>query len=389
MDFAQLVSRTEFDLETLFANRDWWIVDLDREQRVVACNDVCQTILGLEGATLRGKRLDDVVKLGHLNGLMAKGFCFRSQPISIQSGKLICHYVPRVAGGTLVGGVLAVDREVRASDDLSYIELQDIVRTLGPIMDLAYEGTIIVDEEGYVVLVNQAFVDLLGIRAQDMLGKHILKAYPNSKLSRLPIVMQTGKAEVGWPHLLNGREVVVCRYPLIRDGQPIGALGKVLIQDAKEVVRLASQSTGQPAPPTASPQIAKVGDFRYDINSIVGHSKVMRTLKETLLRVAERSSNVLLIGESGTGKELFAHAIHAASRRRNGPFIKMNCAAIPEHLLESELFGYADGAFTGAKRGGRSASSSWPTTAPSSSTKSATCRCRCRPSCCASCRRRS
>jgi len=353
MEFAQLVNRTEFNLENLLANRDWWIVALDQEQRVVACNGVCREVLGLDGGAMQGRRLDEVVKLGHLTTLMTKGYCFRSQPVSVGTGKLICHYVPRVEDGVLKGGVLAIDKELRAPDDLSYIELQEIVRTLGPIMDLAYEGTIIVDEEGYVVLVNQAFVDLLGIRAQDMIGKHIHKAYPNSKLSRLPIVMQTGKAEVGWPHLLNGREVVACRYPLIRNGRPIGALGKVLIQDMQEVVRLAGQSPGLPAPPTASPQVAKVGDFRYDINSIVGHSKVMRSLKETLLRVAERSSNVLLIGESGTGKELFAHAIHAASKRRNGPFIKMNCAAIPEHLLESELFGYADGAFTGAKKGGQ------------------------------------
>jgi transcriptional regulator with PAS, ATPase and Fis domain len=79
----------------------------------------------------------------------------------------------------------------------------------------------------------------------------------------------------------------------------------------------------------------------------------MKDLKEKLLRIAERPSNVLLMGESGTGKELFAHAIHAASKRRYAPFVRVNCAAIPEHLLESELFGYSDGAFTGARKGGQ------------------------------------
>ncbi len=102
-----------------------------------------------------------------------------------------------------------------------------------------------------------------------------------------------------------------------------------------------------------TPSLSKHCDFNYDVNSIVGSSKMMRELKEKLLRVAKRGSSVLLIGESGTGKELLAHAIHAASPRRYGPFIKVNCAAIPEHLLESELFGYADGAFTGAKKGGQ------------------------------------
>ncbi len=353
MEFVQMASRTEFDIETLLAHEDWWIIVLDADQRILATNGICQSILGLEGADLTGRRLDDVIKLGHLNSLMAKGFSFRSQPASVATGKLICHYVPKVEKGTLDGGVLAIDREVRAPDDMSYIELHEIVRTLGPIMDLAYEGTIIVDEEGYVVLVNQALVDILGVRTQDVIGRHILEAYPNSKLSRLPIVMKTGKAEVGWPHLLNGREIIACRYPLIRNGRPIGALGKVLIQDVHDRVRLASKATELPPVPKGSPQVARASSFKYDVNSIIGHSKVMRSLKETLLRVAERGSNVLLAGESGTGKELFAHAIHAASKRRNGPFIKMNCAAIPEHLLESELFGYADGAFTGAKKGGQ------------------------------------
>ncbi|WP_305046059.1 sigma 54-interacting transcriptional regulator [Geoalkalibacter sp.] len=353
MEFVQMVSRTEFDFDALLAQRDWWVVVLDQDQRIRASNEVGQSLLGLDGKDLDGRRLDDIVKLGHLTSLMSKGVSFRSQPASVSTGKLICHYVPEVQNGELRGGVLAIDRVVRAHDDLSYIELHEIVRTLGPIMDLAYEGTIIVDEEGTIVLVNQAMADIFGVRTQDMIGRHILEAYPNSKLSRLPIVMKTGKAEVGWPHFLNGREIIACRYPLISNGRAIGALGKVLIQDVHDRVRLAKGAPLQEPTPGSSPRVAKGGDFKYDINSIIGHSKVMRSLKETLLRVAERGSNVLLVGESGTGKELFAHAIHAASKRRNGPFIKMNCAAIPEHLLESELFGYAEGAFTGAKKGGQ------------------------------------
>jgi transcriptional regulator with PAS, ATPase and Fis domain len=79
----------------------------------------------------------------------------------------------------------------------------------------------------------------------------------------------------------------------------------------------------------------------------------MLDLKERLVRIASRSSTVLLTGESGTGKELFAHAIHSASRRSDGPFVRVNCAAIPENLLEAELFGYVEGAFSGARRGGQ------------------------------------
>lgn len=353
MDFAQLVRQTDFDFDGLLASTDAWVVVLDQQQKVVSSNNLCKPLLGVEGADIEGQSLGEVVQLGHLVDLLQRGLCFRSQPIFLGDKKLICHYVPRVEEGEVCGGVLAVYREALARDDLSCLELHDIVRFLSGVMDLAYEGTILVDREGTIVLVNQAFAGLLGARAQDMIGKHILKAYPNSKLSRLPAVMKTGQAEVGWPHMLNGREVVVCRYPLIKNGKPIGALGKVLFQDVQGVVRLANAEKDAPAFAPTAPQVAKMGEFKYDINNIIGHSKVMRSLKKTLLRVAERGSSVLLAGESGTGKELFAHSIHAASKRRYGPFIKMNCAAIPEHLLESELFGYVDGAFTGAKKGGQ------------------------------------
>lgn len=95
----------------------------------------------------------------------------------------------------------------------------------------------------------------------------------------------------------------------------------------------------------------KLSHFTAD--HIIGLSPQMLDLKETLLKVAPRNSNVLITGESGTGKELFARALHAASLRRAGPFVKINCAAIPETLVESELFGYEEGAFTGCRKGGQ------------------------------------
>ncbi|MHB8984252.1 MAG: sigma-54 interaction domain-containing protein [Carboxydocellales bacterium] len=92
---------------------------------------------------------------------------------------------------------------------------------------------------------------------------------------------------------------------------------------------------------------------RYSLEQIIGNSVQLVDLKETVMKVAPRKSNILIRGESGTGKELLAHAVHSYSNRRFGPFVKVNCAAIPENLLESELFGYEDGAFTGTRKGGQ------------------------------------
>jgi transcriptional regulator with PAS, ATPase and Fis domain len=342
----------EFDPEVPGDGEGCWTSFVDRELRIVSGNDGCRTLFGWEPEVIAGKRLGDLVNLAPLTSLMVTGFCFRSETATVHGRRLACSYVPILEGGRSLGGFLTLrdgpGGEGEASSPAS------LPMALGPLMDIVQDGLLVIDRQGLITLVNQHFADSLGVRAQDMIGKHILNAYTNSKASRLPIVMETGKAEIGWPHLINGREVVACRYPLFKDGEIVGALGRILFRDVREVTLLANQlSTLMGKESKAPPAVSKHCDFNYDINSMVGNSKAMRDLKTTLMRVAKRGSSVLLVGESGTGKELLAHSIHAASPRRYGPFIKVNCAAIPEHLLESELFGYADGAFTGARKGGQ------------------------------------
>ncbi|MBN2898913.1 MAG: sigma 54-interacting transcriptional regulator [Clostridia bacterium] len=96
-----------------------------------------------------------------------------------------------------------------------------------------------------------------------------------------------------------------------------------------------------------------IDDFRYTLNSIIGSHPTIEDLKSKIKKISKSPSAVLIIGETGTGKELFARAIHSSSHRQHKPFMPINCAAIPESLLESELFGYEEGAFSGAKRKGK------------------------------------
>lgn len=97
----------------------------------------------------------------------------------------------------------------------------------------------------------------------------------------------------------------------------------------------------------------KINTAKYTVDDIIGDCSIMQDLKDSVRKVAKTNSNVLIMGESGTGKELFAHSIHAGSMRRKAPFVCVNCGSIPEQLIESELFGYEEGAFTGARKGGK------------------------------------
>ena len=352
MSIADLIERTEFEPVFYEKGRECWVAFLDRDLKIVSTNEACAKLFGWAVSEIQGKRLGDIVNLAPLTSLIVSGFCFRSEPARIAGRKVLCSYVPIMEEKKAIGGFLSIGEPPQGVEFLE--NPNAIAQSLGPLIDIIQDGLIVVNRAGIITMVNQHFADAVGTRAQDMLGKHITKAYSNSKVSRLPVVMETGKAEIGWPHLINGKDVVACRYPLVKDGKVIGALGRIMYRDVREVTLLANQINslmGKSEQP--QPVISKNCDFNYDVNSIVGHSKLMGELKETLLRIAARGSNVLLAGESGTGKELFAHSIHAASKRRYGPFIKVNCAAIPENLLESELFGYVEGAFTGAKKGGQ------------------------------------
>ena len=354
MTLAEMQEKIVTARDTLPERTDAGIVNLDADQRIVALNEPAERLIGMPSEQLLGKQFAAVVNLTHLSTLMTSGISFSGQIVTIGSVRLRCDFLPAMENNLMVGGTLAIGLAELVEEEASRNELQDFLQSASAFMDLDYHGIIILDRRGIVVMVSQPFADIVGTTPQAMIGKHVHQAYTNSTPSRMPIVMETGMPEIGVTHYMNGRDVIASRYPLVKDGKIIGAFGKILFKDVREVALLANRLQSAAADKGELRAVAAGNHaFKYDINSIVGHSKAICELKETVLRVAQKNSNVLFRGKSGTGKELFGHAVHAASNRRYGPLVKVNCAAIPEHLLESELFGYAEGAFTGAKRGGQ------------------------------------
>lgn len=211
-------------------------------------------------------------------------------------------------------------------------------------------GINFVDESGKVIRLNKAMLDYFKI-THDVEGKHIREIEPTS---RLPIILQTQKAEIGQRHrFADGREAIVHRIPVIENGRLIGALGIILFGDVQDVYLLAERNRLLLNKLAHYENEKSPYQAKYTLHDILGDSADTRASKEQVRRIARSNSNVLIIGESGVGKELYAHAIHQESARREAPFVRLNCAAIPETLLESELFGYVEGAFTGAKKGGQ------------------------------------
>lgn len=134
----------------------------------------------------------------------------------------------------------------------------------------------------------------------------------------------------------------------------IGAYGRVLVRNTRELHMLHDKlSSIEMELNMYKRTFEKINTAKYTVDDIIGDCSIMQDLKDSVRKVAKTNSNVLIMGESGTGKELFAHSIHAGSMRRKAPFVCVNCGSIPEQLIESELFGYEEGAFTGARKGGK------------------------------------
>lgn len=222
-------------------------------------------------------------------------------------------------------------------------------KLLQAVFENAHEPMIVTDKDGKILLLNRSYREFLDV--QDVLGLPVTDVIENT---RMHIVGQAGKAEIADIQKIKGQNMIAHRIPIMDEGKVIAVLGTVLFQDVQELTALAAMVDQLKDELTYyKKELRRRLGSAYHFDQIVGYSQKLQELKQFSQKVAKSDSTVLITGESGTGKELFAHAIHAESRRKMGPFIRVNCAAIPDSLLESELFGYEEGAFTGAARRGK------------------------------------
>ncbi|MCI0766013.1 sigma 54-interacting transcriptional regulator [Bacillus sp. TL12] len=219
-------------------------------------------------------------------------------------------------------------------------------------LNLLSECIIGVNEKGIINFFSGAYAQFLGIDdPKEAIGKHCTEVVENT---RMHIIVKTGQVEIGHIQRVNSQNVIANRIPVMKEGKVIGAIGKIMFHDIQQFKALADQISEMESKLSYyQTELKRLQEGRFSFQSIVGESAKMEEVKMMALKVSKSRSTVLIRGESGTGKELFANAVHYASPRADGAFIRLNCAAIPRDLLEAELFGYEEGAFTGAKKGGK------------------------------------
>jgi PAS domain S-box-containing protein len=261
--------------------------------------------------------------------------------------------VPVCEGDKVLGaiGLFHHAKDVRAIiNRLKRVEqLYDEVNT---ILETSYDGFTIIDGKGFITRVNKAHARITGSRPENMIGRHVLDCEKDGELTN-PVsmmVLQQKRQMTIRQQVKNGKYVTVTGNPVF---DADGNIKMVVcnVRDTSEIQAMQEKLLKTEMVYRVELEHMRRQQLQFDRIIVAGPS--MRQVMETAEHIADKETSVLVLGETGVGKEVLVKKIHQISSRRDGPFLKINCCAIPDNLLESELFGYEGGAFTGARKGGK------------------------------------
>ncbi|MFR8989898.1 MAG: sigma-54 interaction domain-containing protein [Fusobacterium sp.] len=218
------------------------------------------------------------------------------------------------------------------------------------ILDSLYDGILIIDSEGIVRYINPAYTRITKVKEENIIGKKLSDVRKGSYLTE---VIKSGKLQLNVHRKMDEVEYIVNMVPIY--GKKNKVLGGIsLLNELNDVYKLTEKlNLSKIIIQNLKEHVKSLGSGKYNFDDIIAVDKKSVEIKEFAKRIALTDSNILITGESGTGKELYASAIHNFSLRKDFPFIPVNCASFEKSLIESELFGYEEGTFTGAKKNGK------------------------------------
>jgi len=335
------------ELEIILDSTHDGILAVNEAGIVTLFNKAAERITGLRHDAVVGRRAADVIPNTRLPVILKEGKPEINREQNLGNTIIITSRMPlRDESGAIIGAV-AVFRDITEIRELTekITGLWNVRSLLEAVIESTADAISVADEHGNNIIVNPAYTRITGLPKEAVLSKPATVDIAEGDSMHLK-VLRTGnpvrnvRMKVGPAK----KEVIVNVAPILVAGKVRGSVG--VIHDISEIIGLTEELAH-------ARKLIRRLEACYTWDDIVGTSVALTHAKEQAMRAAGTPATVLLRGESGTGKELFAHAIHNASSRSNGQFVRVNCAALPEQLLDSELFGYEEGAFTGAVKGGK------------------------------------
>lgn len=323
------------------------MIAVDRNGIITIYNAAAGRLTNKSPDDVIGRPITEVVETTRLLYILETGASELNRKQMLGETEIVTNRMPvRNEAGEVIGAI-AVFRDITEVHALAeeITNLREMQSMLEAILNATQDAISVVNQDGIGWLINPAYTRLTGYTENDIIGKPSTVDLAEGESVHLK-VLETREPVKGMYHKVgpNRKEVMTEAAPIIVGGELRGSVA--VIHDLTEINKLISELN-------QAKQIIRNLEAKYTFDDIIGESEVMKATIAKARLAAETPATIILRGESGTGKELFAHAIHNASDRKFNQFVRVNCAAISENILESELFGYEEGAFTGASKGGK------------------------------------
>ncbi|MGR6836868.1 sigma 54-interacting transcriptional regulator [Syntrophomonas erecta] len=312
-------------LYPILQNIDEGIIITDPALNIIFFNKIAESIFQIKSNQIIGQKLNLLLPF-NLDALLKSGQKTVQEAIINGKEVLITKGLIELEADQVFGYVI-----LRPTDRFKDMQLNSLLQS-------PYEGIAIFNENCHLIYANETCFNFFSSQTLSELYHELANLVPRTSLEEC---MAKNKPYANHVIQIQGQSVQLILLPIAHQGRTRGVIVKSSLsyRPQRSWEHLVDEY--------------HQGTANYYLNSIIGNHPSLKAQKELATRASRTTSTVLIVGDSGTGKEIFAHAIHNMSPRRKGPFIKVNCAAVPETLLESELFGYADGAFTGARKDGK------------------------------------
>ncbi len=323
------------------------IIAIDVDGRISLFNHAAEQLTGKRAAEVLGAPIDEVIPSTRLPIVLRSGEPELNWQQTLGDIMIITSRMPLINESGAVIGAFAVFRDISQIVELAeqITDLREMRIMWEAIFSSTQDAISVVNEHGVQISVNPAYTRVTGYSKDEVVGQPCTIDIATGESVHMKVLqtrepVKNARLRVG-PH---AKEVVVDAAPIVVRGELKGSVA--VIKDLTEIVYLNKQLR-------TAHQIIRKLEAKYSFDDIIGKAPSFSRAVEKAKVAAKTPATVLLHGESGTGKELFAHAIHNASDRAERHFVRVNCASLSEGVLESELFGYEEGAFTGAQKGGK------------------------------------
>ena len=334
------------------------VVMIDTEGTIRIFNQAARKVLAIRKSTLIGQHISSISEEAwqDMRMILKTGLPQLNKKITIGESIIIANRTPIAFKGQIIG-VLSIFQDISEYEKISseLVSFKQLTMQLDAIIESSYDGLYITDGEANTLRVNQAYERISGLKREDIIGRNMRDLVQEGVLDRSVTleVLRLREPVTIMQDIAGDKHVIVTGNPFFDKNGGI-SLVVTNVRDITELnqLHLELEETHKISS-RYQEELEELQKLKDASHELIAKSEAFRATLKQAVKVSQVDATVLITGESGVGKSLLARLIHKMSQRNDGPFIKISCGAIPENLMESELFGYEKGAFTGARTGGK------------------------------------